>query len=344
MGNILVAEDNIVMQKLLTKRLQMAGHEVRMASNGMEALALLEAAVADLILSDIAMPQMDGLTLLRRVRSDQRFVDVPFVLLTTSVLDQHRLEAREGGADGYLQKPVSSWELDNHDQQPAHARKELRAPMRVRHPMAGLLSGGALLFVSATLVNLGNYIFNLLLGRWLGPAAFADLSLIVTLFLVTTFLAAGLQIPTARFVAMYTADGNPQTIANLRRWALKMAGWIGVVLAVICVVGAPAWSNFFSTASAWPFVIFGLFVPFYLLQGVDRGVLQGWTRFPRLAVTYQAEMWSRLLISVVLVGIGLGVNGAVLAIGLSFVSSMVVRPPRGGRSPRGRADRTGAAA
>ena len=96
MGNILVAEDNIVMQKLLTKRLQMAGHEVRMAPNGMEALALLEAAAPDLILSDIAMPLMDGLTLLRRVRSDQRFVDVPFVLLTTSALDQHRLEAREG--------------------------------------------------------------------------------------------------------------------------------------------------------------------------------------------------------------------------------------------------------
>ena len=113
MGKILVAEDNIVMQKLLMKRLQMGGHEVRMAANGMEALDLLEAAVADLILSDIAMPQMDGLTLLRRVRSDQRFVDVPFVLLTTSALDQHRLEARQGGADGYLQKPVSSWELDN---------------------------------------------------------------------------------------------------------------------------------------------------------------------------------------------------------------------------------------
>ena len=83
-----------------------------MASNGMEALALLEAAVADLILSDIAMPQMDGLTLLRCVRSDVRFTGVPFVLLTTSVLDQHRLEARQGGADGYLQKPVSSWELE----------------------------------------------------------------------------------------------------------------------------------------------------------------------------------------------------------------------------------------
>ncbi|MFN8464502.1 MAG: oligosaccharide flippase family protein [Caldilineaceae bacterium] len=193
--------------------------------------------------------------------------------------------------------------------------------MRLRHPLAGLLSGGALLFLSATLVNLGNYIFNLLLGRWLGPAAFADLSLIVTLFLVTTFLAAGLQIPTARFVAMFTADGDLHTVANLRKWSLRVAAGMGAGLLVVCVAGAPAWSSFFSTASAWPFVIFGLFVPFYLLQGVDRGVLQGWTRFPRLAVTYQAEMWSRLIISVILVGLGLGVNGAVLGIGLSFVAA-----------------------
>jgi CheY-like chemotaxis protein len=112
MANILVAEDNIVMQKLLTKRLQNAGHRVRIAANGLEALALLQREPADLVLSDIAMPQMDGLTFLRQVRADGRFGDLPFVLLTTSVLDQHRVEARESGANGFLQKPVSSWELE----------------------------------------------------------------------------------------------------------------------------------------------------------------------------------------------------------------------------------------
>ena len=44
-----------------------------------------------------------------------------------------------------------------------------------------ILSGGALLFASMTVVNAGNYLFNLILGRWLGPEAFSDLSLIVTL-------------------------------------------------------------------------------------------------------------------------------------------------------------------
>jgi hypothetical protein len=128
MADILVAEDNIVMQKLLTKRLHNAGHQVRIAGNGVEALTLLERQAADLILSDIAMPYMDGLALLQMVRKDPRYAQVPFVLLTTSVLDQHRVEARQSGANGFLQKPVSSWELE------AMIDKLVAAHRKVNHP------------------------------------------------------------------------------------------------------------------------------------------------------------------------------------------------------------------
>ena len=189
---------------------------------------------------------------------------------------------------------------------------------------SGLLSGGALLFVSATLVNAGNYLFNLLLGRWLGPAAFADLNLVVTLFLITSFLTAGLQMPTARFVAIYVADQNLGAVAALRRWGTRMAGWVGIVLGALFVLGAPIWSAFFATQSVWPFIILGVFVPFYLIQGIDRGVLQGQTRFRSLAVSYQVEMWSRLVLSVALVALGWAVNGAVLGVGLSFVAVWLV--------------------
>ena len=187
-----------------------------------------------------------------------------------------------------------------------------------------LLSGSALLLASATLVNAGNYLFNLLLGRWLGPAAFADLSLIVTLFLVTSFITAGLQTPAARFSALFAADGDIQGISNVRRWSTRRAAGLGAILGALLCLGAPLWSAFFATNSIWPFVIFGLFVPFYLVQGVDRGLLQGRTRFGWLAVTYQTEMWSRLAISIVLVTIGWAVNGAVLGIGLSFVAAWLI--------------------
>jgi O-antigen/teichoic acid export membrane protein/anti-sigma regulatory factor (Ser/Thr protein kinase) len=187
-----------------------------------------------------------------------------------------------------------------------------------------LLTGSALLFVSATLVNAGNYLFNLLLGRWLGPAVFADLSLMVTLFLVISFITAGLQTPAARFGALYAADHDLQGLADVRRWSQRRATWIGLGLMLLLVLGAPLWTSFFSTASSLPFVIFGIFLPFYILQGVDRGLLQGRTRFGWLAVTYQTEMWSRLAISIVLVALGFGINGAVMGIGLSFVAAWFV--------------------
>ena len=68
-------------------------------------------------------------------------------------------------------------------------------------------------------------------------------------------------------------------------------------------------------------MILGLALPVYLVQGVDRGVLQGQTRFSLLSASYQAEMWVRLVAALVLVGIGWAVNGAVGAISLSLVAS-----------------------
>lgn len=112
MATILVVEDHVVTQRLLSKRLRDAGHEVSPAANGLEALALLEEGTVDLIISDIAMPEMDGLTLLRHIRSDERLAQIPVLVLTTSVLDLHRQEAMQAGANGFLEKPVSSWELE----------------------------------------------------------------------------------------------------------------------------------------------------------------------------------------------------------------------------------------
>jgi O-antigen/teichoic acid export membrane protein len=204
----------------------------------------------------------------------------------------------------------------------------------------GVLRGNLLVLASATIVNAGNYVFNLLLGRWLGPAGFADLSLIVTIFLILSFFAAALQTPAAKFAASYIADGDRQRIADLRAFLQRVALVIGLLLAFAIVAGAPLWAGFFSTQSFWIFVIFGVFVPFYLLQGVDRGVLQGQTSFGWLALSYQSEMWSRLLLGALFVWIGWRVNGAVLAVGLSFVATWLAAravastlPPAIGSTP-----------
>lgn len=190
--------------------------------------------------------------------------------------------------------------------------------------LSGLLGGGALLLVSTTVVNLGNYVFNLILGRWLGPAAFADLTLVVTLMLVLTLITATLQTVVAKFSADYTARDAGSRLAGLRRWAVRWAGWLGLGLGGGMILAAQPLQHFFHMTSAWPFVLLGIGIPVYFIQGADRGVLQGQMRFGLLAASYQAEMWVRLLLGVGLVALGFGVNGAVGALTLSFLAAWVV--------------------
>lgn len=187
-----------------------------------------------------------------------------------------------------------------------------------------LASASALLMLSMTVVNAGNYIYNLIMGRWLGPSLFADLSLIVTLLLVVTFLTAPIQMTAARYSAIHTADGDMKTLASLRRFIWFAALGVGLVLMVFFAIFSSVLMNFFHTQSSLAFVIFGAALPFSMLQAVERGMLQGRTNFKILAVSYQVEMWSRLLVSILLVALGLSVNGAVIGISLSFVFTWLV--------------------
>lgn len=182
-----------------------------------------------------------------------------------------------------------------------------------------LASASALLMLSMTIVNAGNYIYNLIMGRWLGPALFADLSLIVTLLLIVTFLTAPIQMTAARYSAIHTADGDTKTLAALRRFIWFVALGLGLTLMLLFAIFSFALKNFFHTQSPLAFIIFGAALPFAMLQAVERGMLQGRTHFKILAISYQVEMWSRLLVSILLVAMGLSVNGAVIGISLSFV-------------------------
>ncbi len=192
-------------------------------------------------------------------------------------------------------------------------------------PQRRIVSGGLILLVATTLVNLGNYLFNLLLARWLPPAVFADVSLIITLMLTATVLTMTLQIAAAKITAGAT-DSKHDTLSQLlQRWA-----WLsGCAAALILVAGAPFWQQFFRTASWHPFALLGLGFPIYLVQGVQRGVLQGQLRFERLAGSYVAEMMARLILSLGLVALGFGAGAVAFGLSLSFAASYVVaRQPK----------------
>lgn len=111
MATVLVVDDSPVSQRLLGYTLQRQGHTVIMASDGHEALEQLKQRLVDLVISDLAMPGIDGLTLLRHIRADEKHQKLQMIILTASGQDQDRLDAQAAGVNDFLTKPTSSRDI-----------------------------------------------------------------------------------------------------------------------------------------------------------------------------------------------------------------------------------------
>ena len=103
--SILLVEDNSDLRSLLSGFLSLH-YNVREASDGKEALSLIADREPDLVISDVIMPEMDGIALCRQIKEDIETSHIPVVLLTAKVSDEARLEGTGSGADLYLTKPV----------------------------------------------------------------------------------------------------------------------------------------------------------------------------------------------------------------------------------------------
>lgn len=110
MGNehILVVDDNLANQKLVGFILERSGYRVRRALDAKEALELIAAHQFRLILMDLQLPGMDGLSLTRRLRERPEMNDVIIVALTASAMRGDEEKALEAGCDGYLSKPIDT--------------------------------------------------------------------------------------------------------------------------------------------------------------------------------------------------------------------------------------------
>jgi len=108
---ILAVDDSASMRQMVRTALEAEGYEVREAQNGQEALDALEAGPVDLVISDLYMPTMDGLTLLRAIRQRPELKFVPVLLLTTESGEEMKQRGRASGATGWLVKPFQPDQL-----------------------------------------------------------------------------------------------------------------------------------------------------------------------------------------------------------------------------------------
>ena len=179
------------------------------------------------------------------------------------------------------------------------------------------LSQEKLFMGSALLVNGGNYLYNVLVGRILGPEAFAEAALLVTLLLVISFLGMTFQLATTKFAVILNGSQWHALRSRLSIYALGF----GIIMGYAIAISANSLQTWFSTTSPWMFVLFGLGIPLYFLMSVKRGAYQGSNALDKLSLSYQSEMWSRLMFTVILLLVLPYSPGVLVALGvlISFV-------------------------
>lgn len=156
------------------------------------------------------------------------------------------------------------------------------------------ISTEQIFMLSILLVNGGNYIYNLLLGRILGPSEFADAAILITFLLVLSFVGMTFQIVTAKYAVLFEKD----KLAGFLKLITKYASFFGILFGALIFYFHKELQLIFHTQTSSMFWIFALGLPLYFLMSVNRGLYQGKDLLNKLSLTYQSEMISRLVITI----------------------------------------------
>jgi two-component system chemotaxis response regulator CheY len=111
MTTILAVDDSAAMRQMVNIALTGAGYQVTQAADGLEALRIAAQQTFDLVITDVNMPNMDGITLVRELRGRPEYKYVPLLVLTTEATAERKQQGKAAGATGWLVKPFNPEKL-----------------------------------------------------------------------------------------------------------------------------------------------------------------------------------------------------------------------------------------
>ncbi len=111
MVSILLVDDSVTMRKMVAYTLTCVGHMVQQAGDGDEALRVISSQPADLIITDINMPKMDGIALIKALRLLPDYQSTPILVLTTEIDASKKNQAKQAGATAWIEKPFDPDDL-----------------------------------------------------------------------------------------------------------------------------------------------------------------------------------------------------------------------------------------
>ncbi len=111
MARILVADDSMTDLKFATNALEETGHEIITAMDGEEAENKIRSEQVDVVVLDVIMPKKTGFQVCRNIKNDDKYKDIPIILLTSKKQESDKFWGKKQGADEYITKPFEPFEL-----------------------------------------------------------------------------------------------------------------------------------------------------------------------------------------------------------------------------------------
>jgi chemosensory pili system protein ChpA (sensor histidine kinase/response regulator) len=126
-SRVLIVDDSMSVRRAVATLLEDQGYDIAQARDGLEAVKSMESTRPDVLITDLEMPNMNGLELAAHVRSRPELSSLPVIMITSRSMDKHRRQAMTSGVDVYLTKPYSDQELLQHVATALSTRVEKRA-------------------------------------------------------------------------------------------------------------------------------------------------------------------------------------------------------------------------
>src|SRR5579864_1691172 len=206
------------------------------------------------------------------------------------------------------------------------------APAGIGHTQARklrqkLLGGSLTMLAGSGLVGVTNLIYNVLTARMLGPTGFAHATAVYTLLMLASAITLSFQVVCAKYVASHETEEEKGTIFA----ALHLRAWVaGIGIGLLMFLFNRTLTSYLNLPDPVLISLLALGMAFYIPLGVRRGYIQGVHAFSSLAINFMLEGMVRLGGAYLLIRIGLGVKGAVLASVIAVIASYFLAKPSPG--------------
>lgn len=181
-----------------------------------------------------------------------------------------------------------------------------------------------IMFFASSLVNIFNYAYNIILGRMLGPSNYGVLVSLLSIFLIFGSLSGSFSLVLTKFTSQFKTEKKESSIFLLLKYSYFAILFFSLILFFIFLIFSNKIANFLNIESNTPIIILGIAISFLFLITPLRGILRGLQKFTYLGLNLVIDSLIKLILGILLVILGFGINGAIVALPLSTIISVFI--------------------